>query len=361
MSDLHRVSHEHCDANALPAGATPASSLERDVFHKICPGSLTFASDGTDVPLGQPRCGDGSNFSFVFSRPTEEAEGSSRTSGGGGERIVIELAGGGACWDSATCLLQSMMLSFPPWFDEFVGSSCSDFEDEILCSKTVGGADFRGYNFVFVPYCTQDVHMGDVTEGTDYGVRHVGAHNLKGTLAWVFDNFPSPAEIFITGCSAGGTPLPVVYDVINSHYSSKDVDINVISDSPVYLTPDHFLRNYFPNWNAGTLIESTGFDFESHKDERELPTFIFDHVLGRSKEGDDFGFVSHDADAVSLFYYRMMSDASELGDDDNVTGKWWGEINESMDAILENHGNVHTYFMEGTGHCSFSLVRRRTV
>ncbi len=92
---------------------------------------------------------------------------------------------------------------------------------------------------------TQDVHLGDasnISYDGDNIVRHVGAHNMIRTLNWVFSNFPNPTNIFLTGCSAGGTAVPIAYDLINKHYNSflkggsRSVNINTISEFYLYST-----------------------------------------------------------------------------------------------------------------------------
>jgi hypothetical protein len=53
------------------------------------------------------------------------------------------------------------------------------------------------------------------------------------TLQWVYKNFPTPTHIFLTGCSAGGTAIPIAYDLINKHYNKgglRLVNINAISE-----------------------------------------------------------------------------------------------------------------------------------
>mmetsp|Transcript_21002 Transcript_21002/g.39711 ORF Transcript_21002/g.39711 Transcript_21002/m.39711 type:complete len:306 (-) Transcript_21002:718-1635(-) len=293
------TTYEYCDADALPAETTTVSSLLPDQFYKLCPGQQRHSNNGTDVPLGQPRCGDGSNYSFLLSRPAPQHQQK--------QKIAIELTGGGACWDGPTCTLQRSMLSFPPWLSSaFVGTNCSDFVDfqfgSPLCAKTIGDVDFSTYTTVVIPYCTQDVHMGDEPNATYYddddngdgdngndnngsadAIHHVGAHNMYRTLQWVFENFPNPSQIFVTGCSAGGTPQPVIYDLINTHYGEQAVNIDVIMDSPVYLTPSYFLQNYFPNWNAGTILKKIGFDFDTYRNEESFPDLILDYALKRRR------------------------------------------------------------------------------
>lgn len=84
---------------------------------------------------------------------------------------------------------------------------------------------------------TQDVHIGDAQNMSYDGentIQHVGAHNMVQTLNWVYQNFPNPSHIFLTGCSAGGTAVPIAYDLINKHYNTllkggRSVNINAIS------------------------------------------------------------------------------------------------------------------------------------
>ena len=162
------ISYEYCDSNALPAEETSISSLDRDKFYKLCPG-LHEHSDGTIAPLGQPRCGDNSNYSFMLQRPAKKPV--------GGDKLLIELSGGGACWDKLSCAFQGAFLTFPIWFDQLVGSSCGNMGDGmLLCDRKVGNTDFSEYTTILIPYCTQDIHSGD-NPNSSYGVQHGINHN----------------------------------------------------------------------------------------------------------------------------------------------------------------------------------------
>ena len=259
----------------------------------------------------------------------------------------------------------------------------------LLCNKQVGETDFSEYTSVFIPYCTQDIHFGDNKE-TSYGVQHVGAHNIFGTLQWIFENFPNPESIFITGCSAGATPLPVLYDLINAHYNQggdSSVNIDVVADSSVFLTPISFMKNYLSTWNIGTILDRIDFDFEAYRFNESFPYEVLDHVLERSKKTDDIGYVSHDADGISLYYYKIMSEGisglfgrdrelssaeqdmykmskvtpphrrRKMNDEesDPVLIKWWEQMNNSMNLAESTHINFDSFVMEGDGHCSFGL------
>ena len=66
--------------------------------------------------------------------------------------------------------------------------------------------------------------------------------------------------------------MPIAYDLIQKHYNSflngaggfgvKAVDIGVIMDSSVYLTPDVFLEDYIGNWETRTIMKKIRFNFD---------------------------------------------------------------------------------------------------
>ncbi|KAL7552916.1 hypothetical protein ACHAWF_018100 [Thalassiosira exigua] len=447
--------YTYCDYDALPAEGTRASLLTSNRFYKLCPGAhlKKFGSGGDDgdgyggssssaqhARFGMPRCGDGSNFSFFFSRPLKQYSND--------RKIIIEFQGesrrgvtsvhcsGGACWDEETCGMQQEYLAIPEYYDSFVGMSCSEIEYgaavqgdnplSLLCAKKIGKTDFREYNTIIVPYwydsrhvnsiclslratckeltvmclllcllmtSTQDVHIGDAPDVYYDGntvVQHLGAHNMVRTLKWVFTNFPTLTHVFLTGCSAGGTAVPIAYDLINKHYNRfgpRRVNINAIMDSSVYLTPSYFLQNSFPNWNPVTIMsKKLRFNYNKYSYQENYPDLVWDHILKRGSNRDQWGFVTHISDPVSLMFYEYMSGDGD-GDGNRVRSlekkvgvvtpdelpssianglvarrhlsdlesQWWAEISESMDYVKRRHHNVNTYVIESEGHCSFGL------
>ena len=102
---------------------------------------------------------------------------------------------------------------------------------------------FQDYSVVYIPYCTGDVHLGDVEQ--TYGVaaledpsqaeegvnpdahevtiRHRGHHNAMTVLSWVYDNFDSPETIFVTGSSAGSIPSPYYAAHLKTQYADSRV------------------------------------------------------------------------------------------------------------------------------------------
>eukprot|EP00573_Skeletonema_grethae_P002239 CAMPEP_0201690300 /NCGR_PEP_ID=MMETSP0578-20130828/3767_1 /ASSEMBLY_ACC=CAM_ASM_000663 /TAXON_ID=267565 /ORGANISM="Skeletonema grethea, Strain CCMP 1804" /LENGTH=476 /DNA_ID=CAMNT_0048175245 /DNA_START=113 /DNA_END=1543 /DNA_ORIENTATION=+ len=348
------ISHENCDSNSLPAESTSVSTLDNGQFYKMCPGSHQHSNNTTFATFGQPRCGDGSNFAFYLTRPEQPQE---------EEKILIDLSGGGACWDKGTCALQGFMLKMPP-IDFVLGMSCSDVGKiaevstgwDILCARTVGETDFTEYNTVVIPYCTQDVHLGDAEAIYDgMNVQHVGAHNTYRTLQWVFDNFEDPSHIVLTGCSAGATPLPVIYHMVNEHYKERgqNVKVDIIADSPVYLTPTNFMENNFGNWNHETVMKSIGFDYDTHKGDLQYASAVLDYVLDESDDSDGIGIFSHNDDPISLMYYNAMGGKGDA--EVSAKTKWWSDMNASWSQLKNDHENFDVFIADSSGHCSSGL------
>ncbi len=357
---------EICDAYSVP-WKTPLSSLTPNTMYEIC-GDTTSSSSSSHSTLNQPTCGDGTPFGFFVARPPQRS--------GNAEKILIEIMGGGACWDSTTCEKQSAYLTFPEKFSSFIGLSCTEIglavdksnqnsrlPINMLCADSNFGnqIDFTSYNTIIVPYCTQDVHIGDnVMTYDDETVRHRGGHNLFSVVRWIYANFPHPKHIVLTGCSAGGTALPILYDLLDQHYNVlrvRNVQMNVLMDSPVYLTPTYFLENALDHWNPSTVLQRIGFPYYKWRSSTEYPTRIFDHVLKRGNNHDRWGFISHMQDPVSLIYYQWMSgqNGRRRLDEEEGSSQWWTELSDSLEYIQERHKNVQTFYIDSQGHCSFGL------
>ena len=102
---------------------------------------------------------------------------------------MVDFEGGGACWDILTCLL-------PIWNTE-VGNAPSN---SALASTTNTDNPTLGWGYLFVPYCTGDVHLG---AGEAAGVNFNGRVNSQAALDYLNTVMPEPEATLTTGCSAG--------------------------------------------------------------------------------------------------------------------------------------------------------------
>ena len=132
---------------------------------------------------------------------------------GTSDRLVIYFEGGGACWDDLTCSI--------PRFADSRGEGDGFFKAELIPSdapeRMSGIFDLanarnplRDWSFVYVPYCTGDVHTGANTAryrnadtGAPFQIEHRGADNFRVVLEWIKANFDTPEQILVAGSSAG--------------------------------------------------------------------------------------------------------------------------------------------------------------
>ena len=197
-----------------PASTTPASA-----FASLSPGWNTFEpGDGTT-------CSDGSPFRF-FARA------------GDPKKLMVYFQGGGGCWTGATCdrdLNPTYSTTAPA---ELIEAKAGEPRPERAMSGifdyTRADNPLADYSAVFVPYCTGDVHLGNVSatyqapatddhEAHEVTVEHKGVVNAMAALDWTFAAFEAPEEVFVTGSSAGSIPSPFYAHLVKKQYPSARV------------------------------------------------------------------------------------------------------------------------------------------
>jgi hypothetical protein len=204
------------------------------------------------VPGGDCQCADASEFSFWVRQadPT---------------KVVFFFQGGGACFSADTC-------SFT---DGAYKVRTDDGDDPTGKTGVFDFTDARNpladYSFVFVPYCTGDVHIGNATTAytPDLTVQHKGYVNGNAALDSLVETFPTATQIIVTGESAGSVPTPLYAGLV--HDRLPDASITVLADgSGAYpdvpaintvIGTNWGTANAIPDWpeNAGLTAETWSF------------------------------------------------------------------------------------------------------
>jgi hypothetical protein len=163
------------------------------------------------VELPGTVCSDGSQYRFwYYDSPTSN-------------NMVISFEGGGACWDYATCSGAAGVLgaAHPNGIPtDYITQFEPKYVSTLINGNDPGIPPFRsktniataGFDMVYVPYCTGDVHVGNrvVTYTDPSGVnppivfRHNGYNNTIAILNFLHTRFPSINKLVVTGFSAGG-------------------------------------------------------------------------------------------------------------------------------------------------------------
>ena len=172
----------------------------------ISAGTGEFADTGWEqhVPGGDCECADGSEFSFWSHE-------------GDPNRVVLFFMGGGACFSAETCSFTDGTYTVQAGDDVDPTTGIFDFENP--------DNPFRDWTFVFVPYCTGDVHLGDAEQ--DYGdglvVQHKGFVNASSGLDYVVENYGDAEHLFVTGSSAGGVPAPLFAGLASDQMPNTEI------------------------------------------------------------------------------------------------------------------------------------------
>jgi len=171
-------------------------------------------------------CSDGSNFSF-WVRDADPSQ------------VVLYFQGGGACWNDYSCQFEggTFKTTVGEWDNPSTASSIYSNNGGIFNFNNENNP-FADWTFVFIPYCTGDVLLGaSETDYEDGTVRHNGHVNSQTAYAYMLENYPLAAQVFITGSSAGSIPSPFYGALVSDDY--PDASVAVFNDGSAGLVSNN--------------------------------------------------------------------------------------------------------------------------
>ena len=126
---------------------------------------------------------------------------------------MFYLDGGGVCFDATSCANANT-----PSTGERAGPDYDpNIEGENPASE--GGmfdfarADnpFRDYSFIYVPLCTADSHLGNLTReySPKLTVEHKGFVNSTAALNYLAEHYPNATQVVVVGKTAGSVAAPI--------------------------------------------------------------------------------------------------------------------------------------------------------
>lgn len=288
------------------------------------PGAV--AADGwTSFDPGPgPVCADGSAVDYLERRADPK-------------RVVLYFEGGGACFSAETCAFDGPETTYVPrslataeWLADRGGIFDFDEPENPLAQ----------HSFVYVPYCTGDVHLGDATTSyaDDLVVEHHGFPNGLAALDHLVAAYPEIEHLLVTGTSAGSVPTPLFAGLASDRL--PDARITTLGDgSGAY--PDDPVVNALigglwgsieavPDWPVatGTTVRDWGIP--------RLYDFAGTHAPDITFARFDYAF-----DAAQAFYAGLVG----VEADDLVT------LIDEIEAEIEVGGPaVASYVAPGTDH-----------
>ena len=263
-------------------------------------------------------CADGSPYSW-FVREADPT------------KVLFFLEGGGACFTGDMCAPGSET------YKQMVGSGVADSPTGIFDLANPDNP-FADWSMVFVPYCTGDVHAGNLTK--DYGngivIEHKGFVNASAALNDTVARFAEAGTVVVAGSSAGAFPTPIFGGLIGDLLPNAGV--KVIADSGGAI-PDA-MSAVVGNW--GTIESLPDWpEFEGVSPADFNPPFTF---AAAARHNPEITFARHDYafDDVLSSFARMAG----LSPDDLVNVMKDGEtrIEQAGTAVASwiGPGDAHT-------------------
>ncbi len=262
------------------------------------------------------------------------------------KKLVIYINGGGACFNEPTCA------SNPKSFNEENAEELTSYDNPGIFSHDNSKNPVKDWSFIFIPYCTGDVHSGTTENGRPLGVsqhqKFVGNINFNLVMEYIAPYFleNDVEEILFFGLSAGGYGVYInVLDLVNYF---PDVKTTVINDSgPIFNNdeafplclqlgfnfifdlpiPADFLYCCLPDFGLGNVYQyaaikfpNINYGFVSSLEDRTIRFFL---GFGQNT------CTSTEAMPAPLFRDALIS----LRDDNLINGNKWS-----------------TYYIEGNSH-----------
>src|SRR5262249_32197562 len=199
------------------------------------------------VPGGDCQCADGSEFAF-WERRSDPA------------KVVLFLNGGGVCYDAASCAFTG--LDHPgeeAAYDWSIWGEDPAAEDGIFNFARADNP-FRDFSFIYVPSCTGDAHLGDVTRkySPHLTVEHKGLVNGTAALDYLTENFPDAAQVVVVGKSVGSVAAPVYGGLVADRLPDAQVTVFGAQSGHVPDDPDLNARFFGELWGACDPVPTWG-------------------------------------------------------------------------------------------------------
>ena len=278
------------------------------------------------VPGGNCECADGSEFAFWERRAAPT-------------KVVFFLDGGGRCFDASTCAFTGLG---NPGEENYDWKVTDD-------PATEGGifdfarADnpFGEYSFFYVPSCTGDAHLGDVTRrySPQLTVEHNGFVNGTAALSHLARNYPDAAQVVVVGKSVGSVAAPIYGGLVADLLPNAQVTVFGAQSGHV---PDD------PDFNAEILGERWG--AYANMPDWEVNEGLTARDWGASRFWIQAGL--HDPDIVlARFDYAYDRAAADGAESLGLDPSGLLAAIDANEAAIEKAGVVlHSYTAPGDGH-----------
>jgi hypothetical protein len=175
-----------------------------------------FLWDTVELPASSgASCGNGTPYRIFVNRTPFTRD------------TVVMYEGGGACWDQASCtgegkLSASNPNGVPPNYMTSITTAAYGLVTPFTSrADPFQAAPTQGWNIVYLPYCTGDIHTGKAVQVySDRDPAHprvqhfAGQANIRAAAQWMRNHLGRPNNLLVTGFSAGGAGSTSTYPML---------------------------------------------------------------------------------------------------------------------------------------------------
>lgn len=347
----------------VPVGGTfrvtDANGVERD----IAPGCSGGPVCAIDPSTGIPRCREGNKqFSFYY-KP------------GKSDKVLVYFDGGGACWDSNTCVTgnQTPLSAYVPE----IGPSSDPASKGGLFNLDNHDNPYREWSMVVLPYCTGDIHWGSNdasytdftgavtgTPGGQVTIHHRGFDNFLFVRQWMKKRFDGLTDdggkLLVTGSSAGAYGAAFSFPHLKrafpraKGYLMADAGNGVITDGFL----DQAVDGLNPTWNIRPNLASwiPGMDsLPAAPADRYYLAYYF--ALAGYYPKDRFSQYTTHWDTIQALFYNIMLNQNNIPAWGMLTPEVYGAwVQQGLGNMFATAANPNYRFFVGEG-CNHTLLR----
>ena len=319
-------------ADTVSVGDSSATDAESEASA----GDASAGSDADAAPMVAPITGPDEEWTFV---PIEGMRCGNGSATGVGvnltrrsSKVLVIFAGGGACWDGVTCFTLRTAANVDGYNAASFAAERSGLAGSPVLNRADASNPFRDASFVYVPYCTGDLHSGRAVQRYDVSgmqreMQHVGAANIDALLPRLRATVPSPEHVWLYGMSAGG--YGVVFNWWRFKRDFAGVAVDAASDCGVAVTPGN---GRYAQWLTAWQTEIPA----GCADCATSMTSVLTGQLARFR-GDRFAQMAYTNDMVLSTYY-------------GVSGAEFATLVRALDTRLAMESNARTFIVTGTNH-----------
>ena len=251
---------------------------------------------------------------------------------GSSDEVLLLVQGGGACWDALTCfVLNSAVNVTSGWGEAKLRAETDALASFPLLDRARADNPFRDATWVWVPYCTGDLHIGRTVKTyvdwqPDQRLHHAGDANMAAVLDLVHGQIAAPSRVWAMGFSAGGYGVQLQADRIRAAW--PDADLALLADGAPMVRP------YGGRWGEFRTAWDPRFPEGCTDCDQGFPQ-IFAHQIANAPAGH--GLLTFRNDAVITLYLNYPA----------------GGLPGATDALLDGPyaaTGVEAFVLDGDDH-----------